>query len=392
MKKIILLISVILLLGGCYNYKELNHYAIATGMAIDYDTEEKKYEISLLISNSPKSGTEASSGYQTVVYSGKGTSIYDAIKEIGLISPKQIYIGHLSIVILSEDAAREGLLNALDFLLEEPRSKKNFYVALAKDEKAKNILSITTPLTDFPSQTLADNLKSTDYLQGAVVATDFNTLIYYLINDGIDPALNGFKIIGNEKDGAKASNIKTNLPKAYVKLTNLGIFKDDKFIKWTTKNESRGINIMNDSISEFYVETKCKDGNAVIDIENLETKLTVSKDGVVKVKVRGAGLINEITCNVDLSKQEEVDKIEKKAEKKIKSFMREAIKLSKENDVDLFGVGLKYYQDYPKEYKKINNWYEYFNKLEFKLNVNIDLNHTGSVQQSIERIKNEKNH
>ena len=37
MKKIILLISVILLLGGCYNYKELNHYAIATGMAIDYD-------------------------------------------------------------------------------------------------------------------------------------------------------------------------------------------------------------------------------------------------------------------------------------------------------------------------------------------------------------------
>ena len=392
MKKIILLISVILLLGGCYNYKELNHYAIATGMAIDYDTEEKKYEISLLISNSPKSGTEASSGYQTVVYSGKGTSIYDAIKESGLISPKQIYIGHLSIVILSEDAAREGLLNALDFLLEEPRSKKNYYVALAKDEKAKNILSITTPLTDFPSQTLADNLKSTDYLQGAVVATDFNTLIYYLINDGIDPALNGFKIIGNEKDGAKASNIKTNLPKAYVKLTNLGIFKDDKFIKWTTKNESRGINIMNDSISEFYVETKCKDGNAVIDIENLETKLTVSKDGVVKVKVRGAGLINEITCNVDLSKQEEVDKIEKKAEKRIKSFMKEAIKLSKENDVDLFGIGLKYYQDYPKEYKKIDNWYEYFNKLEFKLNVNIDLNHTGSVQQSIERIKNEKNH
>ena len=217
------------------------------------------------------------------------------------------------------------------------------------------------------------------------------TLIYYLINDGIDPALNGFKIIGNEKDGAKASNIKTNLPKAYVKLTNLGIFKDDKFIKWTTKNESRGINIMNDSISEFYVETKCKDGNAVIDIENLETKLTVSKDGVVKVKVRGAGLINEITCNLDLSKQEEVDKIEKKAEKRIKSFMKEAIKLSKENDVDLFGIGLKYYQDYPKEYKKIDNWYEYFNKLEFKLNVNIDLNHTGSVQQSIERIKNEKN-
>lgn len=392
MKKIVLLISFIILLGGCYNYKELNHYAIATGMAIDYDEEKKKYEVSLLISNSPKSGTEASSGYQTVVYSGKGTSIYDAIKEIGLISPKQIYIGHLSIVILSEEAAKEGLLKSLDFLLEEPRSKKNFYVALAKDEKAKNILSITTPLTDFPSQTLADNLKSTDYLQGAVVAIDFNTLVYYLINDGIDPSLNGFKIVGDEDDGAKASNIKTNLPKAYVKLTNLGIFKDDKFIKWTDKNESRGINIMNDSISEFYVETKCKDGNAVIDIENLETNLTVSKDGVVTAKVKGAGLINEITCDVDLSKQEEVDKIEKKAENKIRGFIKDAINVSKENNTDLFGIGLMYYQNYPKKYKKIDDWYEYFNKLEFKLDVNIDLNHTGSVQQSIERIKNEKNY
>ena len=392
MKKIVLLISFIILLGGCYNYKELNHYAIATGMAIDYDEEKKKYEVSLLISNSPKSGTEASSGYQTVVYSGKGTSIYDAIKEIGLISPKQIYIGHLSIVILSEEAAKEGLLKSLDFLLEEPRSKKNFYVALAKDEKAKNILSITTPLTDFPSQTLADNLKSTDYLQGAVVAIDFNTLVYYLINDGIDPSLNGFKIVGDEDDGAKASNIKTNLPKAYVKLTNLGIFKDDKFIKWTDKNESRGINIMNDSISEFYVETKCKDGNAVIDIENLETNLTVSKDGVVTAKVKGAGLINEITCDVDLSKQEEVDKIEKKAEKKIRGFMKDAINVSKENNTDLFGIGLMYYQNYPKKYKKIDDWYKYFNKLEFKLDVNIDLNHTGSVQQSIERIKNEKDY
>lgn len=392
MKKIVLLISFIILLGGCYNYKELNHYAIATGMAIDYDEEKKKYEVNLLISNSPKSGTEASSGYQTVVYSGKGTSIYDAVKEIGLISPKQIYIGHLSIVILSDEAAKEGLLKSLDFLLEEPRSKKNFYVALAKDEKAKNILSITTPLTDFPSQTLADNLKSTDYLQGAVVAIDFNTLVYYLINDGIDPSLNGFKIVGDEDDGAKASNIKTNLPKAYVKLTNLGIFKDDKFVKWTDKNESRGINIMNDSISEFYVETKCKDGNAVIDIENLETNLTVSKDGVVTAKVKGAGLINEITCDVDLSKQEEVDKIEKKAEKKIRGFMKDAINVSKENNTDLFGIGLMYYQNYPKKYKKIDDWYKYFNKLEFKLDVNIDLNHTGSVQQSIERIKNEKDY
>ena len=52
MKKILIIISVILLTSGCYNYQELNDYAIATGMAIDY--EDEQYEVSMLISNSPK--------------------------------------------------------------------------------------------------------------------------------------------------------------------------------------------------------------------------------------------------------------------------------------------------------------------------------------------------
>ncbi len=389
MKKIIFLASLILLLGGCYDYKELNDYAIATGMAIDYENNE--YEVSMLIANSPKSsGSESSSEFQTVVYSGKGKTIYKAIKDIGLISPKELYIGHLSIIILSESAAKNGLVKSLDFLLEEPKSKKNFYIALAKGNKAKDVLSITTPLTDFPSQTLADNLKSTHYLQGAVVSVDFNTLMYQLVNPGINPVLNGFKIYGNEKAGAKSSNIETNLPKAHVQLSNLGIFKDDKFITWANKNESRGINIINDKIAELYIQLDCDGGYIVIDTENFKTKRTINSKGNVTINSSSAGLINEVTCDIDLTKQSNIDKIEKQAENKVKKFIKAGINLAKQNKTDLFGIGLKYYQEYPEKYQEIKNWNEYFQQIKFNIKVNIDLNHTGSIQQSLQRRVNEK--
>ena len=389
MKKVLLLISLIFLLSGCYNYKELNDYAIATGMAIDY--KDDKYKVSLLISNSPKNGSEASASYQTVVYSGKGKSIYDAIKEIGLISPKEIYIGHISIVILSEETAKNGLNGALDFLLAEPRSKKNFYIALTKDTDAKDVLSITTPLTDFPSQTLADNLESTDYLQGAVVAIDFNTLLYQLINQGIEPVLNGFEVKGDEEKGVKASNTETNNPKAYVQLSTLGIFKDDKFITWANQNQSRGINIINNKIQELYIEVDCKGGKIVIATEKLKTKRKVDKKGNVTIEANAKGIINETSCNIDLTKENTITKIEKKTEKKINKFIKEAIYIAQEYKTDIFGIGLNYYQHHPKKFDKIDDWNEHFANIEFKINVDVDLNHTGSVQQSIERITDEKN-
>ncbi len=95
MKRLILVISLIIVCTGCFNYNELNDYAIATGMAID--KADDGYEVSMLISNSPKSSEK---NYTTVVYSGKGKTIYEAIKQIGLISPKELYIGHLSILII----------------------------------------------------------------------------------------------------------------------------------------------------------------------------------------------------------------------------------------------------------------------------------------------------
>ena len=376
--------------SGCFNYSELNDYAIATGMAID--KINNGYEVSFLISNLPKSSnTSGGKDYRTVVYSGTGKTILEAVKQVGLISPKELYIGHLSVLIISDNVAKDGINPVLEFLLQEPRSKKNFQVAISKSNKAKDILSITSPLTDFPSQNLATNLKTTSNLQGSVNATDFNTVLYKLINNGIDLTLNGFYIVGDIKSGAKNSNMETNKPNAYIKLTPLSIFKDDKLVGWANKNESKGINIINNNIKELYLNIKCDTGYVVVNTENIETKKYIDKNGNITINTNGKASINEINCNIDLTNQKNINKLEKKVESKIKELELEAIELSKKYNSDLFGIGLMYYGKYPKKYKNINSFSEFYSNTKFKINNNFKISSSGSIKQTLERIENEKN-
>ena len=162
MKKVFLLfISIITIfsLSGCGNYAELNNLSIVTAVA--FDKKDDQYELSFLIANSPKSQTSSKEGEaKTTVYSSTGDTIAEASKSIEQIVPKQIYLGHINVVIISEDIAKEGFTNIADWLLRNPQSRKKFYLLQAKDVSAKNILKIVSPLESFPSQSIATLIES----------------------------------------------------------------------------------------------------------------------------------------------------------------------------------------------------------------------------------------
>ena len=96
MKKYMLILFIILLTSGCWNYQELNEFAIVTGMAIDF--QDNQYKLSFLIANGNKNESEQT---KTSILTGTGITIYDAFKDISLISPKELYISHLSVIIVS---------------------------------------------------------------------------------------------------------------------------------------------------------------------------------------------------------------------------------------------------------------------------------------------------
>ena len=378
MKKLLIFFTLIIL-TGCWNYQELNDYAIVTGMAIDLNKDE--YEVSLLIANGDKS-EDGNSKAKVTVSSGKGESIYEAIKSVSLATPKELYISHLSVIVISEDIARQGVTPVLDFLLREPQSHQNFYLIIAKDSKAKDCLSILTPLADYPSQNITYNIKMTEQLQGRITDASFNSFVSKILEKGNNPVTNSLIIIGSTDKGTNEEEQQNSIIGAYTKLDTLGLFKDDKLIDWATMEESIGVNMILGDVNTFYVTIPCGNDNVVISSNNYEIKKDIEKDSIT-LNIQAEGMFNEVGCTIDLEDNNTIKKYQEKVEDKIKIYINKAIDKAKNIKSDVFGFGYLTYRKYPKYYNSIDDWDQHFTNLTIKTNVKFNLKNKGSLEQTI---------
>lgn len=391
MNKKILILLILFLMTGCWNYQELNSLAISTAMAID--KKDDQYEVSILIANSKKNQVSSKEGEsQTVVYSAKGKTISEALKNIDLENPRQTYIGHLAVIVISEDVAKEGLDNTLDLLLRNSESTKRFYLAIAKDDNAKDIIKIISPLETFPSQTISTNIKASSESQAISSAITYSKFIENIMKKGINPILPTITVEGNISKGEKAKNLESSSLDAILKLSTIAIFKDDKLVGYADKNQSRGINLMLDEIKEMMIEYKCEENILVTNLSEVNTKTDIKlKDGILEaaINVDGIGDITENNCKLDLTNTKTINTIEKHVNKKVEKLINNGLNLI-QNDLksDVIGFGNILYKKNPNYYKKID-WDEEFPKLKIKVNSNIKITTKGSARQSIKEAINE---
>ena len=389
MKKIVFSIFILFLTSGCWNYIELNEYSIVTGIAID--KSEDGYKVSTLISNIPKgnNGTEnGSSNSDIVVYEGYGKSIAEALKDVGLISPKELYLNSFYTMVISEEVARDGINNVLDFFLKYSSSRNNFNIIIAKNCKAKDTLKIMTSITNYPSQSISDNIKSTSKLQGFVKSINFDELISIILKDGIDPSLSTITIVGNIEDGFTKENLESSEPKAYIKLDNQAIFRGDKLIMFANYSESVGINMINNKINEMVFEVPHNNGFVVIDTIKFHSSIKTSIENnkpVVNIFLNGDARIIETNGKINIEDNDVLSEIQKEANEMIKQYVISAIKISVNNKTDILGIGNKFNQNHPNYFKQVkNNWYETLKYVEFNIYSNLKINSIVSAKNSLE--------
>lgn len=389
MKKILLVISLCFILTGCGNYAELDKLAIVTGVAIDKDGDD--YEISYLVANSPKGQTSSKEGEaKTTVYSGTGETIPDAAMIIEQKSPKKIYLGHVNVVIISEEIAKDGFFKVADWLFRNPEARKQFYLLLAKDEKAKNIIKIISPLESFPSQSIATLLESNRDSKSASTTTTYNNFVGYVLEQGADPIVPTITIKGNVKEGSDQSNIETTEPTAYLALGPLAIFKEDKLVGYVKAKESELINLIQNKIKEIKYTLNYNDDDITIDSYNLKTKLSLKDEWHVNLNITGTGNIYNINSDIDISDPKEIEKIEKKWNKSLQKSLKKLIKkMQNKYKSDIFGFGNKIYSTYPQKWNQVKDeWNDkYFKQVKVTINSNLKIPDTGSLKDTLTEAK-----
>ena len=282
MKKYILIL--LLFISGCQNYSELNQLAIVTAAGIDKD--KGKYEVSVLIANSPKVNSSNKEGEaKTTVYKAKGKTIGEAIKMIELKSPKELYFSHINCIIISNEIGKEGFLKVADYFMRNPETRNRFYLLQIDKGKSSDVLKIISPLESYPSQSIKTLIESSQTSSNIGDSASYSNFIGKTIQKGYDPIMTTIKINGDKDKGSKQSNLETTEPNTYLSMGPIAIYKNDKLISLSSNKETELIRVINNENKELNYNFKYKGKNV-----NMFSNMT-------KTSVK---LINKNFINVDI--------------------------------------------------------------------------------------------
>ena len=389
MKTVKLIISVIFisLLSGCWNYNELNNLAIITGVSID--KSESGYTMTYMISNSSQGDSKSNSNQaSTVLYEGNGNTLTSASENINQKLPKTPYLGHAEVIVISEEVAKENMINVMDFFLRNPESRKEIYVLISKSSKAKDTLSILTPLESFPSSNIKSNIEAAENEVSSTYTIKYSEFLAQLIEQGIEPVLGVIEVEGNVEEGQTQESNDKSKQDAVIKLVSSAIFKNDKLIYITDSKESSAINTLNKNFNNIYIETKCNNGKIVTNITSIELKTDIKvENGTPKVTVNagGTGSLIEVNCEKDLENTKVIDEIKKNVDEELQNFLYKGINVAKKYKTDIFGFGNMLYKKNPKYWNNVKDRWndEMLPNLIVEINSDINLENKGSLQQTI---------
>lgn len=359
-KYLILLLSIFLV--GCQNYKELNNSAIVS--AIGIDKVKDNYKVSIEVINTDKTSDEQKNLEDKIVYSATGKNITEAINDISFKSPKMLYLGHLELVIVSENLAKDGLREISDYFLRSNQINKNFTILVSRKSTPEEVLSSPTPLTNFPSGNILGSVEISSSISGVSSDVKFLSFIDNLKKNGKNPVMSSITLI-KDKDT--------------LQIDDLAVFNDDKLIGYLDKADTKGYNFITNNIKTAIIDFKCNNDKYVgVKISNSKTEVKANlKSDIpeVIINVKSSGEVMENNCNSDIKT------IKKKSENEISKLINNSIdKVKEEYNSDIFGFGNLIYKRNPSYFKNfVSKNKDYLFKIKTNINVNIDFDNKGNI-------------
>jgi spore germination protein KC len=392
---VLLMIISSILLTGCWDRYELEDRANILGLSIDLAEEhelreepEVTHRIGLFpeekrdqfykvtaqvalpgkIKLGPEGGGGEGSEKTAWVIHTFGHTMKDAMANMQQQLAEKLYLGHLQIVVVSEDVAKKGLKEVNDFLRRDHEVRRTAWMVV-NNKDASKVLKAAPPLETVPSLYLSDTLDNAVRF-GKLPREYLGKFWIDLADDGIDAILPAVKVIENDR----------------LLIDGLANFKGDKMVGRTVPIEIGAFMTMKEknpggysiavSLGEnegvYLVKTQERKSKILVKVENEKPSATI----VIHID---AILEEEISANNIGG--ERLKKIEKEANEKMEDICNVLIDKVQEEGSDVLGLGSrvrsKFGSYWDEEVKTDEKWSEIFKEMDIKVTVNYTIRRTG---------------
>ena len=375
---------------GCWSSHEVNTLGIS--VCIGIDKGQTGYLISEQVIN-PRTiaSTKQTNESPVTVFSLEGENIQETITRMTTISSRKIYSSHLRMVILGEEVAKSGIEDIVDYLIRYHEYRTDFFFAIARGATAKEILSLLTPLEAIPGIAMFDRLKMSHEEWAPTRGVKIIELANNITVEGINPVITGVEIIEEQEKTTSTGVLSKTGGYEELAFSSIGAFKKDKLVGWLNEMESKGYNYIIGDVMRTSGFSGNEEGvELTYDVQKASSKIKASvkdKKPKIDVSVKIRYNIVGVKGNMDVSKMENVDKINKMAADKLERMCYMTVeKAQKELKTDIFGFGERIHAVDAKYWKTVKeNWTDVFVNLPVSIKVTADVISTGDITKTLKQ-------
>lgn len=387
------------ILSGCWDNRELDELGIVSGTA--YDRKNGEWEITYQIINpSSTSSLGGSSGGGSVAppfltFTERGSTLIEAQSRSNLTSTRRLFFSHSRMSVLNVKAVNEGLPALLDLFLRKPEESETVFVFLTERD-ASDVLEQLMQVTKNQGMGIQLMIQQESKLTSYYPGTRIFELTMALTSDSRCATVPEIKLTQPEVMDTVQDTQVTDLP-SRLTLGRLGVLKDDRFIGWLGTKEAFGLTFLRNRINHASIPFPSDPRKEKVDstFSLLDSKTEIKplweKDHfVMEVSIKGKGMLMETGGKVDLSKNNELSRLEKIIEEEVLEYISTSWKAVQALNADVTEFASLIHSKYPKHWKQIQkdgNWDQVFSEIEIRPDVSMDIDRFGLSNKSYKSVQ-----
>lgn len=356
-----------LLLGGCFNYEDINKVTFSTSIIFDID-DLGRCIVYLDCIKPYRSTNESSDKGRRIIYKGVGKTALEALKDMSMVSSYKLNYSQTRAYIFTEKAARNGIKMYLDLInnLDEFTMKPSAFVFYGDLDE---LLSTTSSDEEYLGLFLNDLVQKNKY-NPRCMESNIN---FYLSNT----------LMGSNTLMLSSIDLKKDALDKKVEINGGSIFKDNVLVQRMDLEDSLTFNLLMGNVKSGTLEMgNPQTDNGFITLEILGSNVLstlVYEDDKLK-------LIKDIEVDVSLAEAQGrliidnalLDYVKANKEAYIRGYAQYVFNKYKREKLDIFNIERLVEINYPKSVIE-----DPLDKTEIIVNAKINIKGTGVSKNSL---------
>jgi spore germination protein KC len=373
-----LLLALLPLNSGCWNYRELDQLAIVAATGIDRDEEREMVKLTVQIIKPGQvktgGGEEGAVGGEArqpvLIMESTGVTIFEAVRNFVLKNSRRLYWSHNQVLIIGKKAAEDGVRPLLDFFLRDHEPRPTVWVLVA-DRDAVEIIRTQGALEKISGVEMGQLIEA-QTAASKNMAVNLEQFTAGLMSKTTSATAPIITITHAQRESR-------------IQLDGSAVFQGDRMIGKLTLKETRGVLWATGKVKSGTITVRAPGSDQKVGLEiiratgNINSKF-IAGQPKMKVKIEVEGNLGCQMSEEDLAKPEMLHSMSRRMAEAIRKEVYAAIDVAKQLQSDVFGFGETVYRTDPRRWKPLEPiWKGILAKLPVEVDVRANIHRMGLI-------------